>query len=88
MSGLQMQVHRAVLWVLYFSQCVFVVLILWVARAATGLRAFTAPLVLAAEAPASVAATMAGLLLGAGANMGRRRKRRRVGAPPRGERRA
>ena len=88
MSGLQMQVHRAVLWVLYFSQCVFVVLILWVARAATGLRAFNAPLVLAAEAPASVAAAMAGLLLEAGADMGRRRKRRRVGAPPRGERQA
>ena len=48
---------------------------------------------LAAEAPASVAPAIVapaivGLLLGAGADMGRRRKRRRVGAPLRGERRA
>ena len=59
MSGLQVQVRRAVLWVLYFAQFMFVVLVLWVARAASGLRAFNAPLVLAAEAPASVAAAMA-----------------------------
>ena len=83
-----MQVRRALLSALYFAQFVFVVLVLWVARAATGLRAFNAPLVLAAGAPASVAAAMAGLLLEAGADMGRRRKRRRVGAPPRGERQA